>query len=79
MERHILDAMEFVIFANAQPKNFRESHLSKAGAKTETLKILFRLSYELHFANDKEYLCAEEALQEIGRMLGGWIKYLRSN
>jgi len=43
------------------------------------LKILFRLCYELKIINQKKYLLMEEKSQEIGRMLGGWIKSLKTS
>ena len=51
----------------------------KANAKIEVLKILFRLALDNDFINENQYLQNEEYLQEAGRMLGGWIKYLRSD
>jgi len=79
LETAILESIELVITGNSQPKNFKEPFLLKAGAKTEILKLLFRLAFDCGFISQKQYLKLEEDLQEIGRMLGGWIKYVRSN
>lgn len=79
LETAILESIELITTGNSQPKNFKEPFLLKAGAKTEILKLLFRLAFDCGFINQKQYLKAEENLQEIGRMLGGWIKYVRSN
>src|SRR3989344_809201 len=78
IEDNILEAIELSVFGNAQPKNFKEAYLLKANAKVEVLKILFRLSLENGFINETQYIKTEEYLQEAGKMLGGWIKYLRS-
>lgn len=78
IENNILETMELSLFGNAQPKNFKETYLLKANAKIEILKILFRLALDNNFINETQYLKAEEYLQESGKMLGGWIKYLRS-
>jgi hypothetical protein len=79
IESNILEAIELSVFGNAQPKNFKEAYLLKANAKVEVLKILFRLSLDNGFINSTQYLQNEEYLQEAGKMLGGWIKYLRSD
>lgn len=79
IERNILETIELSIFGNAQPKNFKETYLSKANAKIEVLKIFFRLSLDQEFINETQYIRTEKYLQEAGKMLGGWIKYLRSD
>lgn len=79
IETNILEAIELSVFGNAQPKNFKDAYLLKANAKIEVLKILFRLAIDNKFINETQYLQNEEYLQEAGKMLGGWIKYLRSD
>lgn len=79
IEANILEAIELSVFGNAQPKNFKDAYLLKANAKVEVLKILFRLALDNDFINETQYLKTEELLQEAGKMLGGWIKYLRSD
>lgn len=79
LECTILEAMEYIIIGNAQAKNFKDGFIIKANAKVELLKILYRLALNIHAIDTKGYLKAQETLQEIGKMLGGWIKYLRSN
>jgi len=79
IETNILEAIELIFFANCQPKNFKEGYLIKANVKIETLKILFRLAMDNNFINDSQYIQNETYLQESGKMLSGWIKYLRSN
>ncbi len=71
--------MELIIMGNAQPKNFKDVYLYKANAKIEILKVFYRMAFDIEIIKDKEYLMTEEFLQEIGRMLGGWLKYLKSN
>ena len=79
IEGNILEALELSLFGNAQPKNFKDAYLLKANTKVEVLKILFRLAMDNDFINPTQYLKAEEYLVESGKMLGGWIKYLRSD
>ena len=79
IENSLLDLIEGAALASQLPKSLKEAHLLKLNAKVELLKILIRLAYEIKVIDDKKYLRIQESLQEIGRMLGGWIKYLRSN
>jgi len=79
IETGVLDAIEAVLFGNAQPKNFKDSYLLRANAKVEVLKILFRLALDSEFINSTQYLKTEEYLVESGKMLGGWLKYLHSD
>jgi len=79
LECTILEAMEYIVFGNAQSKNFKDGFIIKANAKVELLKILFRLALNIGAIDAKGYLRTQEMVQETGKMLGGWIKYLKSN
>ena len=72
MENAILAFIELTTVAN-----MREHKLPLLRNADEALlkaKLLFRLSYELRFVNFKSYEYGSEKLQELGRLLGGWIK-----
>lgn len=80
MESSVLLLMEEITLANIQIKNLREPILYRALSKCELLKILLRFAaLEIKLIDDRNYLALEGELAEIGRMLGGWIKYLRAN
>jgi len=51
--------------------------LEKAIVSLDLLKILIRLAKDIQALDSKKYLQLEQALQEIGRMLGGWRKSLK--
>ena len=42
--------------------------------KIDVLRVLIRLAKEIKALDNKKYLISQECLDEIGRMLGGWIK-----
>jgi len=75
--RTTLDLIELLIMTSYSGKTEKNTFLNKANAKLELLKILVRLAEEVKAINTKKYLLLEEKLQEIGKMLGGWIRYLR--
>ena len=51
--------------------------LERADSKLETLKILLRLAKDTQSIDSKKYLNLESYLQEIGKMLGGWLKHAK--
>lgn len=77
-ENVILEVLEKVFFINALPKAFKEPELQKINAKVELLKLLIRLSFELKIVYSSQYLILQGNLQEIGKMVGGWLKYVKN-
>jgi len=53
--------------------------LQQISIKLDLLKILLRLSKDSQSITDKKYIELETILQEIGRMLGGWIRAAKQN
>lgn len=51
--------------------------LERADSKLETLKILLRLAKDTQSLDGKKYIHLESYLQEIGKMLGGWLKHAK--
>lgn len=73
-----MDGIELFVLANQVSKYEKEKILAKANSKIELLKILFRISLNCGILEGREYLEAENRLQEIGKMTQGWIKYTRN-
>ena len=73
----ILEVLELLIEAEATKKDWKEPILNKASRKLGLLKILIRLTNEIKILDNKKYLDLGERLQEIGRMIGGWIKAVK--
>lgn len=76
-EEHILVFMELILLAVGFPKDRKLRVLETANGKFDVLKVLFRTARELKILDNKKYLSLEEKIQEIGRMLGGWMKSLQ--
>lgn len=72
-EKTILELLEIISKASHSSKNKTE-YLLEASNKVDLLKVLFRLCYELKIIDQKKYFILEEKLQEIGRMVGGWLR-----
>lgn len=51
--------------------------LNKVDVKVKILKMIIRLSYEIKVISQGQYVVLITDLQELGKMLGGWIKSLQ--
>lgn len=76
-QKTTLEVMESLITASFVGKNEKSKHLENAATKLDLLKLLVRLGNDLNAISNSKYIYLEEKLQEIGRMLGGWLKSLR--
>lgn len=66
---------QFLIYIiTAQKKYFKKTTLQDADVCLELLRLFNDLSYDLRFIDEKRYQLISERFNEIGRLLGGWIK-----
>jgi len=75
-EEYILDFIEVVVGATSAVRQEKLGLLIDASAKFEVLKMLFRVARDLKMLDNKKYLSLETRIQEIGKMLGGWMRSL---
>jgi len=74
IENGILELIEGIITASQLSKSEKVPTLQSASIKLDVLKVLIRCCKDLKIIDNKNYLLLESQLQEIGKMLGGWIK-----
>ena len=74
IELSALSLLEQLIMSKHAPKPLKASYLLKANADLEILRFKLRLLLDLKLANETKVLQSQSKLQEIGRMLGGWIR-----
>jgi len=74
IENGILGLIEDIITASQLSKSEKVPTLQGASIKLDVLKVLIRCCKDLKIIDNKNYLLLESQLQEIGKMLGGWIK-----
>ena len=67
-----LDVVEHLVEARYS-KNKIE-HLIRINTKIEKLRVLMRISYETRFISHEGYKYFSVSINEIGKMVGGWIK-----
>lgn len=77
IKRCIDSIMEKAIEASKQ--YHKKTTLQEMDVELEKLRHYLRLSHELGFLPIKKYEMLSRMVDEIGRMLGGWIKYTAEN
>lgn len=60
--------------AKNAPRSLKASYLIQASAQLEVVTLKIRLLLELELVNATKVFQVQAVLQEIGRMLGGWLK-----
>jgi four helix bundle protein len=76
IQQTTLELFEDLISASHERKQSKLEYLSKAATKLDLLKTLLRLAEDIKAIPTKRYLALSAMLQEIGKMLGGWIRSL---
>ncbi len=72
IENTTLNLLKGIIQANAE--RGKMPYLKQASIELDKLRILIRLAKDLKFFSIKQYEFAAFKINEIGKMLGGWIK-----
>ena len=67
-----LDVLEALIEATYTRE--RRGHLARANLGLEKLRVFFRLASELKHIDLRRYQHASRTIDEIGRLVGGWMK-----
>lgn len=77
VENTTLEVLEGILVAIGLSKNEKSGILEEASKKLNMLRVFIRLSKDVKAIDNKKYTTLQEKLDEIGRMLGGWIKSLK--
>lgn len=73
-EQSVLSLLELLFTAQNAPKTHKALYLLKAQSQVDTLRLKLRLYLDLQLANETKIFQLQADLQEVGRMLGGWLK-----
>ncbi len=71
----ILNILECLFVATDTTKLEKLAALKHASSKLNVLRILLRLCKDTKALDGKKYIHLEQKVDEIGRMLGGWIRF----
>lgn len=73
-ENQILDLLEGILSASQLSRTEKLPYLEKVSVKLNVLRLFLRLAKDTKALELKKVLLPQEIVDEIGRMLGGWIK-----
>ena len=73
-ENIIVDVIESLLLAAQTQASGKTATLERASVKLNLLRFLIRLLKEVKAIDIKKYTTLQEMINEIGRMLGGWIR-----
>jgi len=62
--------------ASSADAEIKQDCLRQASSKTDLTKVLIRLSKDSKSINNDQYLKLQSKLNEVGKMLGGWMKHV---
>ena len=76
-ESSCLDALQGLIMVSYLPVSARREKVLLVSGSVDMLRIFVRLAADTKVIDKKFYLSLQEQIDEIGRMLGGWLKTLK--
>ena len=76
-ETYLLGVLEGIMLAAQTTRNHKLPILESVSNKLDILKVFIRMASDLDVLSDKRYIVCQNHIQEIGKMLGGWIKSTR--
>jgi len=72
-----VETIESVIKALHLSRGEKLLCLTQGSVKLDLLKFFLQLAWEIKALDNKKYIRLSEKLDEIGKMLGGWIKSIK--
>lgn len=73
-ENIILNILEGILYASQLSKSEKLPILEKVSLHLNLLRVFVRLAKDIKVIDNNKYIKLQEIADEIGRMLGGWIK-----
>lgn len=72
IQNELIEILKGIIEANQEIH--KSGILKRISINLDKLRILIRLGKDLHFISIKQYQTAAEKINEIGRLLSGWMR-----
>jgi hypothetical protein len=73
-----IETTELIFLASHLTKEQKIPYLQKASAKLDLLKLFIQISWEIKAIDNGKFIVLSEPLEEVGRMLGGWLRQTMS-
>lgn len=76
LQQVVWQVLDEIIKTNSLPDNQKRGGIEKISELFDRFKIRFRFAYELRLMTDKKFAIAQKEMEEIGRMIGGWSRWI---
>ncbi len=76
-EECALDLLADILKASQLPKSGKAPYLRQASFSLSLLRLLLRLAWDTRCIDNKKTAALQTVIDEIGRMIGGWMKSLQ--
>lgn len=73
-EEMLLDLFKEILLASKSQRMEKVAILEHASTNLNLLRVFLRLMKEVKTIDNKKYITLESSVDEIGRMLGGWLR-----
>lgn len=70
----LLESLVSILQASHASRSEKRPLLQQASREIDAIKILLRLGYRIKTLTEKQYIATQRELNEIGKMLGGWLR-----
>lgn len=70
------DTLELILYAAYANRTQKFLAVQKASTKLDALKYFLQITWQLKALDHKTYARISAPLEEIGKMLGGWLKHV---
>ncbi|MDD9951839.1 MAG: four helix bundle protein [Zetaproteobacteria bacterium] len=71
------DCLELALSAGYAPKAEKLRIVARLNTKIDALKFFLKVLWDLKGLDNNKYAILSTHLAEIGKMIGGWMKYLK--
>jgi hypothetical protein len=71
--------LDEIIKTNSLPDNQKKDGIQKISYLFDKFKIRFRFAFEIGLMTNKKFGIAQQQIEEIGRMIGGWFRWTVSH
>jgi len=72
-----MEIIENIFIASRLAKEQKLPFLRKASSKLDMLKFFLQITWEIKSLDNRKYIILSEQFEEIGKMLGGWIRQFK--
>ncbi len=74
----LVEIIESAFVASYLPRDQKSPSVQKAATKLDLAKFFLQIAWEIKAIDNKKYALISEQLNEVGRMLGGWLRQITS-